>query len=55
MTLQGFEDAYYDAECGTHEALTDLLLRDSSEEIRAHELEAVPTLIHTPQTKGRFG
>jgi hypothetical protein len=39
---------------GMHEALTDLSIPDTSEEIRAHEPEAVPTLIHTQQTKDRF-
>ena len=48
------EDPYYDAERGTREALTDLSIRDTNEGIRAHELEAVPTLIRTQQTKDRF-
>ena len=48
------EDPYYDAERGTREALTDLSIRDTSEEIRARELEVVPTSIHTQQTKDRF-
>ena len=54
MTVQGFEDPCYDAPSGTREALTALSIRDTSEEIRVHELEAVPTLIHTQQTKDRF-
>jgi hypothetical protein len=45
---------YYDAEHGTREALTGLSIPDTSEEIRARELEVVPTSIHTQQTKDRF-
>jgi hypothetical protein len=54
LTFAAGKDPCYDAECGTREALTDLSSRDTSEEIRAHEPEAVPTLIHTQQTKDRF-
>ena len=53
-TLQDSEHSRCDAERWTHEASTDLSIRDTTEEIRAHELEAVPTLIHTQQTKDRF-
>ena len=53
MTFQGFVDPYYGAERGTLEVLTDLPIRDTSEEIRAHVLKVGRTLIRTQQTKDR--
>jgi hypothetical protein len=36
------------------EALSDLSIQGTSEEMWEHELEAVPTLSHTQWTKHRF-
>jgi hypothetical protein len=53
-TPQDFDELRRAAECAVPEVLTDQSVRDTSEEIRARELEAVPTLIHTQLTKDRF-